>query len=82
VAVAAGHSVDVDRWVREYDELMGRIAPRFARVETRRRARRFVLGLLAGLPRTNLDSREPALAQSSGGGEGVETPRDQRCRRP
>lgn len=30
---------------------------------------------------TNLDSREPALAQSSEGGEGAETPRDQRCRR-
>jgi SRSO17 transposase len=32
---------------------MGRIASRFARVEPRRRARAFVLGLMAGLPRTN-----------------------------
>jgi SRSO17 transposase len=32
---------------------MGRIAPRFGRVEPRRRARALVLGLLAGLPRTN-----------------------------
>src|SRR5437773_813693 len=32
---------------------MGRIAGRFARVEPRRRARAFVLGLLAGLPRKN-----------------------------
>jgi SRSO17 transposase len=32
---------------------MARIAPRFARVEPRRRARAFLLGLLAGLPRTN-----------------------------
>jgi SRSO17 transposase len=32
---------------------MGRIAGRFARVEPRRRAGSFVLGLLAGLPRTN-----------------------------
>jgi len=32
---------------------MGRLAPRFARVEPRRRARAFLLGLLAGLPRTN-----------------------------
>jgi SRSO17 transposase len=53
VAVAACHSVDGDRWEREYDQLMGRIAPRFARVESRRRVRRFVRGLLAGLPRTN-----------------------------
>ena len=32
---------------------MGRIAGRFARVEPRRRARQFVAGLLARLPRTN-----------------------------
>lgn len=32
---------------------MGRVAPRFARVEPRRRARAFVEGLLAGLPRVN-----------------------------
>jgi SRSO17 transposase len=35
------------------DELMGRVAGRFARVEPRRRARAFVLGLLADLPRKN-----------------------------
>jgi SRSO17 transposase len=33
------------------DELLGRITGRFARVEPRRRARAFVLGLLADLPR-------------------------------
>jgi SRSO17 transposase len=32
---------------------MGRIAGRFGRVEPRRRARAFVLGLLADLPRKN-----------------------------
>ncbi|WP_181009259.1 transposase, partial [Streptomyces sp. SM11] len=32
---------------------MGRIAGRFVRVEPRRRARAFVLGLLSGLPRKN-----------------------------
>jgi SRSO17 transposase len=32
---------------------MGRVAARFARVEPRRRARAFVAGLLARLPRTN-----------------------------
>jgi SRSO17 transposase len=35
------------------DELMLRIGPRFRRVEPRRRARAFVLGLLAALPRKN-----------------------------
>jgi SRSO17 transposase len=51
--VAACHSVDPDRWQRGFDDLMGRIAGRFVRVEPRRRVRSFVLGLLAGLPRTN-----------------------------
>jgi SRSO17 transposase len=53
LAVAACHSVDPDRWQRGFDELMGRIGCRFVRVEPRRRARSFVLGLLAGLSRTN-----------------------------
>jgi SRSO17 transposase len=35
------------------DELMGLVGGRFARVEPRRRARAFVLGLLADLPRKN-----------------------------
>jgi SRSO17 transposase len=53
LAVAAGHSLDVARWLVLFDELMGRIAGRFRRVEPRRRARAFVLGLLAELPRKN-----------------------------
>jgi SRSO17 transposase len=36
-----------------FDELMGRIAGRFGRVEPRRRATAFVRGLLADLPRKN-----------------------------
>jgi SRSO17 transposase len=52
-AVAAGASVDLDRWQRGLDELMLTIGARFARVEPRRRARAFVRGLLAGLPRAN-----------------------------
>src|SRR5579863_2078654 len=52
-AVAAGLSVDPGRWREQFDELMGRIAGRFARVEPRRRARVFVLGLLSGLRRKN-----------------------------
>ena len=53
LAVAAGHSVDPARWLGLFDELMGQIAGRFGRVEPRRRARAFVLGLLADLPRKN-----------------------------
>ncbi len=33
-------------------------------------------------PVVSLDSREPALEESSGGGEGADMPRDQRSRRP
>jgi hypothetical protein len=51
LAVAAGHSVNLDRWLGAFDELMLRVGSRFGRVEPRRRARVFVLGLLAELPR-------------------------------
>jgi SRSO17 transposase len=51
--VAAGHNIDPDAWRGGFDELMGRVAARFGRVEPRRRAGAFVLGLLAGLPRVN-----------------------------
>jgi SRSO17 transposase len=53
LAVAAGHSVDPGRWLDIFDDLMLRTGCRFRRVEARRRARAFVLGLLAGLPRVN-----------------------------
>jgi hypothetical protein len=52
-AVAAGHSVTPARWQAGLDGLLGRVAGRFGRVEPRRRARAFVLGLLADLPRKN-----------------------------
>ena len=51
--MAAALSVDPARWREQFDELMGRIAGRFARVEPRRRTRAFVLGLLSGLRRKN-----------------------------
>ena len=51
--MAAGLSVDLDRWRREFDELMLRVGARFARVEPRRRLASFVRGVLAGLPRVN-----------------------------
>jgi SRSO17 transposase len=51
--VAAGHSVDPARWQEQLDELLGRIAGRFSRVELRRRVKALVCGLLADLPRKN-----------------------------
>ena len=45
-------AVDPVRWREQFEELMGRIAGRFARVESRR-ARAFVLGLVSGLRRKN-----------------------------
>src|SRR6266511_2048425 len=41
------------RWQADLDELLVRVAGRFGRVELRRRARAFVGGLLADLPRKN-----------------------------
>jgi SRSO17 transposase len=51
--VAAGQSVEAFGWVAETDRLLDRMAGRFARVQTRRRAAMFLLGLLADLPRKN-----------------------------
>jgi SRSO17 transposase len=52
-AVAVSHRVEPARWQAEADKLLDRMAGRFVRVETRRRARGFLLGLLADLPRKN-----------------------------
>src|ERR671934_2762462 len=49
--VAAGNSVTP--WQARLEELLGRVAGRFGRVEPRRHARTLVLGLLADLPRKN-----------------------------
>ena len=53
--MAAGHSVELDpaRWQELFEELLGRVAGRFGRVDLRWRARAFVRGLLADLPRKN-----------------------------
>src|ERR671939_396382 len=40
-------------WSRELDEVMARLAPRFARVEARRRALAYLRGLLAPVERKN-----------------------------
>jgi SRSO17 transposase len=51
--VAAGHSVNPDRWLAGIDDLLARVAGHVGRVEPRKRMRRFVFGMMAGLPRTN-----------------------------
>lgn len=72
-AMAVDHSVDVDGWCAAFEQLMRRVGGRFGRVEPRRRAGRFMLGLLAGLPRTTCwsiaehtgEARHQARAQAS-----------------
>jgi SRSO17 transposase len=44
---AAGHSVDASVWLEEFECAFARVAGRFGRVEPRRRARSFLLGLLS-----------------------------------
>jgi SRSO17 transposase len=66
--VAAGPSVKPGRWLGTFDELMDRVAGRFPRVEPRRRARAFVLGLLAGLPRKNCWTIAEHAGDASPGG--------------
>jgi SRSO17 transposase len=51
--VAVGHSIEPVVLRAAVDGLLARIAGRFARVETRRRASGLLLGLLADLPRKN-----------------------------
>src|SRR5438477_3485685 len=46
-AAVACDSVDADGWLEEFDSAFARIAGRFGRVEPRRRARAFLLGLLS-----------------------------------
>jgi SRSO17 transposase len=67
-AVAAGHSVDPAAWPGLLDDLMARVAGRFSGVEPRRRARAFVLGLLADLPRKNCWSIAEHAGDASPGG--------------
>jgi hypothetical protein len=68
--VAAGHSVDPGRWLGILDGLMVRVGERFRRVEPRRRARAFVLGLRAELPRKNCWTIAGQVGDPSPTGEG------------
>jgi 3-methylcrotonyl-CoA carboxylase beta subunit len=47
------HASDARRWAGQLDEVVTRIAPRFNRIEPRRRARAYLQGLLAPLERKN-----------------------------
>jgi SRSO17 transposase len=61
-AVAVGASVDVDLWREDFDTAFARIASRFGRVEPRRQARAFLLGLLS-----DVDTRSSwQLAEQAG----------------
>jgi len=53
VAVAAGDSVDVAARQEEFNVLFARVAGRFAQVQSRRRARGYLLGLLSQTERKN-----------------------------
>jgi SRSO17 transposase len=44
---------EAHRWADQLDDLVARIAPRFSRVEPRRRARAYLQGLLSPLERKN-----------------------------
>jgi SRSO17 transposase len=55
-AVAAPLTIDDDplaRWQTGFDDLFGLVAGRFAQVQSRRRARLYLLGLLSGAERKN-----------------------------
>lgn len=52
-AIVGPAEIDPAGWRDTFDGLMARVAKRFRRVEPRRRARAFVQGLLADLPRKN-----------------------------
>ena len=79
-AVAAGHSVDPASWRELFDELMSLVAGRFARVEPRRTAREFVLGLLSPLERKNSPFGSPEIISRSQHASDVRPERDSNAR--
>jgi hypothetical protein len=78
--VAMGHSPSLARWQSVFDGLMGKVAGRFARVEPRRRARAFVLGLLADLPRKNCWTIAEHAGDASPGHAALSQPGPPGCR--
>lgn len=53
LVVAAGYRVAAQRWSAGLEEVIGRVAARFGRAETRNTARKMVEGLACELPRKN-----------------------------
>jgi SRSO17 transposase len=53
LAVAAGESVDPERWQREFEDLTVCVGARFTRVETRRTAAKMLAGMVSELPAKN-----------------------------
>ena len=64
------HASEAHRWADQLDDLVARIAPRFSRIEPRRRARAYLQGLLSPLERKN----GWHLAEAAGDGYVVGTP--------
>ena len=74
--MAAGLSVDLEGWRREFDELMLRVGGQFIRVGTAAADGRVRPGLMAGLPRVNCwRMAEHAGEQCRGGCSGCCRPR-------
>ncbi|WP_035957680.1 IS701 family transposase [Parafrankia sp. EUN1f] len=61
-------SVDPDGWLEAFEGLAGRLDRRFRRPESRRRMRRFLRGLMAGLPRVNCWTLAEYAGEASPGG--------------
>nr|WP_203031075.1 IS701 family transposase [Frankia nepalensis] len=61
-------SVDPDGWREAFEVFTGRLDRRFGRVESRGRMRRFLSGLMAGLPRVNCWTLAEHAGESSPGG--------------
>ncbi|WP_250280288.1 transposase, partial [Frankia sp. Cppng1_Ct_nod] len=61
-------SVDPDSWREAFEAFAARLDRRFARAESRKRMRRFLCGLMAGLPRVNCWTLAEHAGERSPGG--------------
>jgi|GEM_PF-1180964 len=67
----------LETWTRDFDTLMGRLAPRFKRAELRERVNEYVQGLLSSAERKNSWQIAEQLGKSTPWGmrsNGTETP--------
>ena len=63
------YASEAHRWAAQLDDLVARLAPRFSRIEPRRRARAYLQGLLAPLERKNGWHLAKAAGDASPDGE-------------